>query len=334
LPPLATAEVRFFTGRQRYHLEIWAEKSTMNDVLTPLCSLYHVNLMTASGELSITQVHDGAQRIIASGKPARILYLSDFDPAGQDMPVSAARKLEWFLSSTHSPLADQLAGADIRLRPVVLTQAQCVQYGLPRTPIKESDKRKEGFEDRFGDGATELDALEALYPGRLADIMRDGIRPYWDWELDKRVREAQAALERHLRERLHAVRAEHQAAIDAIRSEYDRLSRDYTPQVDALNAEFAPRLAAINEQYAPQVADLNEQLREHWEALQTAWREEIEGINLDDWPIPEAEDAYENDEDDPPLYASGRDYETQLDAYKAFQGRADDDSASSSSRTM
>ena len=29
--------------RQRYHLEIWCEKSTMNDVLVPLCQRYGIN---------------------------------------------------------------------------------------------------------------------------------------------------------------------------------------------------------------------------------------------------------------------------------------------------
>jgi hypothetical protein len=53
-PDMPSVDVRNYEGRQRYHLEIWGEKSTMNDVLIPLCSRYQVNLMTGSGELSIT----------------------------------------------------------------------------------------------------------------------------------------------------------------------------------------------------------------------------------------------------------------------------------------
>ena len=41
---------------QRYHIEIWAEKTTMNDVLLPLCQRYGVNLITGAGEQSLTSV--------------------------------------------------------------------------------------------------------------------------------------------------------------------------------------------------------------------------------------------------------------------------------------
>jgi hypothetical protein len=39
---------------QRYHVEVVCEKSTMNDVLIPLCERYGMNLQTGAGELSIT----------------------------------------------------------------------------------------------------------------------------------------------------------------------------------------------------------------------------------------------------------------------------------------
>jgi hypothetical protein len=39
------------------------------------------------------------------------------------------------------------------------------QYRLPRTSIKPSELRKQRFEDTFGTGAVELDALETLHPG-------------------------------------------------------------------------------------------------------------------------------------------------------------------------
>ncbi len=39
-PELPTYQVRDFKGTQRYHLEVWCEKSTMNDVLVPLCRSY------------------------------------------------------------------------------------------------------------------------------------------------------------------------------------------------------------------------------------------------------------------------------------------------------
>jgi hypothetical protein len=67
---------------QRYQVEIWCEKSTMNDVLMPLGRGYGVNIVTGVGEMSTTMCEALVNRALASDRPVRILYLSDFDPAG------------------------------------------------------------------------------------------------------------------------------------------------------------------------------------------------------------------------------------------------------------
>ncbi len=149
---------------QRYHVEIWCEKTTMNDVLLPLCQRYGINLITGSGELSLTACVNVVKRALVSGRPVRILYLSDFDPAGASMPVAVARKIEHVLHTGRHDLK-------IQVRPIVLTLDQCERYRLPRKPIKDTERRAEVFEARFGEGATELDALEALHPGELARIL-------------------------------------------------------------------------------------------------------------------------------------------------------------------
>ena len=88
------------------------------------------------------------------------------------MPVSIARKIEHILRRDgHDDL-------DIRLDPLVLTASQVSRYGLPRIPIKDSDQRKGHFEARFGAGATELDALEAIRPGELARIIEERVEVY------------------------------------------------------------------------------------------------------------------------------------------------------------
>ncbi|MGH9897206.1 MAG: hypothetical protein ACREA0_35465, partial [bacterium] len=115
-----------------YHVEIWCEKSTMNDVLLPLCRLHRMNLVTGVGEMSITAVKRLIERI---GKPTRILYISDYDPAGQSMPVAVARKIEFILHQDEQE-------ADIRLYPLALTPEQIHRFHLPRIPIKESESRK------------------------------------------------------------------------------------------------------------------------------------------------------------------------------------------------
>jgi hypothetical protein len=166
---------------QGYHVEIWCEKSTMNDILLPLAQEYdNVNVITGTGEISTTHCYNLVQRAEASGRPVRILYISDFDPGGMSMPVAAARKIEFFIRCDNLDL-------DVQVRPIVLTHDQCIEYRLPRTPIKETEARGARFEARFGEGATELDALEALHPGVLRQLLQDEIARYHDGDLDDRV---------------------------------------------------------------------------------------------------------------------------------------------------
>src|SRR5579863_4599433 len=187
-PALPTYDTRNFAGEQRYHIEVGCEKSTMNDVLIPLCERYSANLQTGSGELSITATLALAQRLQQASRPARIFYVSDFDPAGQSMPVAVSRKLEYFV---HRYGLD----VDVRVFPVVLTLDQVRSYQLPRTPIKETERRRFGFEERYGEGAVELDALEALYPGQLQILLGQYLDYYYDATLGNRVYEVQSALE-------------------------------------------------------------------------------------------------------------------------------------------
>src|SRR5207253_2294776 len=67
---------------QGYHLEIWIEKSTMDDVIHPIARTYGAVLVTSIGFQSMTRVIQLLHRVNEAGKPARVFYLSDFDPAG------------------------------------------------------------------------------------------------------------------------------------------------------------------------------------------------------------------------------------------------------------
>src|SRR5262249_23654378 len=146
--------------------EVWIEKSTQNDWLVPLCKKRGVNLVQGIGEQSEVRSRQLAERADVYAVPARIIYISDFDPGGRSMPKAVARKVEFTL---HKFALD----VDLQLIPLALSPDQCSHYKLPRTPIKESEKRKDKFEETFGVGATELDALEALYPGELARLLNE-----------------------------------------------------------------------------------------------------------------------------------------------------------------
>jgi hypothetical protein len=207
------------TAPQLYHLEIWVEKTTVNDVLLPLAQQYHFNLITGIGELSATHCRHFVDRAVQSKRPVRVLYISDFDPGGLSMPVAVARKIEFEISKRGLDL-------DVQLRPIVLTHEQCIKNSLPRTPIKETERRATRFEERFGEGATELDALEALRPGLLRQIVLDEVLRYWNPRHDDEVSETCDDIDNRCAVITRNAHDQHRSEIDALREDWQRIAAE------------------------------------------------------------------------------------------------------------
>jgi hypothetical protein len=273
---------------QRYHVEIWAEKTTQNDILEPIAQRYGINLITGAGELSYTACSRLMRRIEEIGRPTRILYISDFDPSGENMPVSVARKVEYFIRKNELDL-------DVQVRPIALTKEQCEEYRLPRVPLKTNNKsniaRAERWEEKHGEGATELDALEALHPGSLRQIVEAEIDRYHDHDLEAGVNEEAAGIEAEIDDTNESVQAE------------------FEDQIEEIKAEFEDLKARVESLYL----DMDTRLREE--------APDLEGI---DWPEPA-----DGDDDDDPLYCSSRDYVEQIERYKLHQGKPIDGPARS-----
>ncbi len=270
---------------QPYHIEIWTEKSTMNDVIIPLCSRYNVNLLNGVGEISITHCEMLVQRIKYNWKPCRIFYVSDFDPGGQSMPVAAARKIEYFVRK-HD------LNQDIEVTPVVLTKQQCVDYKLPRTPIKESETRGAVFEEKHGEGATELDALEALYPGELRKTLEKHILQHYDTRLSYKIDDTRG----HINAQLHEI---WNAVIDKYEGEYNDLNSQYH--------EFKNSIEERADELQDKIDDLYSRMKNDMQARMPEY-------DVDVLPEPEISGG-----DGKPLYSSERTYVAQIQAYKQFQ---------------
>jgi hypothetical protein len=310
-----------------YHVELWCEKSTVNDVIMPLAARYGLNFQGAVGEVSITLCRDLAARVRANGdRPSRIFYISDFDVAGQSMPVAAARKLQWFLNESGEDL-------DVRLHPIVLTHEQCVEYRLPRTPFSDTDRRAARFEARYGEGRTELDALEALHPGELRKILMQEIERFHDpdasaaWE--EMMASAQEGLDGIRQEivapyrgmaidsaaRLESLRGQIEEIEEEARMELESRLAGLREQVEEIQADVQTHLAARLEGAAQQIEEIqadvaaqNDDIRQELEAA----KPDIEDMGLepreaDEWPDP--------------LFDSTRDYEEQIACYKQYQGK-------------
>jgi hypothetical protein len=355
LPGLALAHPPSIT--ERYMLEIWVEKTTMNDVIVPLGERLHVNVITGAGDMSATQCEQFVERARRSGKPVRVLYVSDFDPSGLNMPVAVARKIEFALHN--------LSGKkpDVQVRAIALTAAQCVEYQLPRVPLKESERRAAKWEARHGAGATELDALEAIHPGALARILRDEITRYRDETIDRRIRDAAAEFRRQLETVNTEIRARHadeigevEAAIRAAEVEIGQMREELAAVVDPMREELAnmtnrirQELTTLADRMRQELAQTTEQLQEEAERVIAPMREALEhalerigervtqiGYNLRGLAEPiinkmqtalsQAAPTYDwpqpiAQEDDDPLYDSKRGYIQQLDRFRAHQGK-------------
>jgi hypothetical protein len=287
-------ELKDFHSIQRYHLEIWCEKSTMNDILKGLVIKHHGTLLFGKGELSITAANQAIARFREIGKPVRIFYVSDFDPAGVCMPVSMSRKLEYFVRKYGEDL-------DIKLFPVVLTYQQTKEYPrLLGAPVKESEKRKAGFDAKYGDkSAIELDALEALYPGELKRILEREMSRYTDDTLYSRVTAFHREHAAKLSEIQKSVYAEHADDMQSVEDESAKLEDEWQaiigPFTEKLNAHIGRRV-------------------EVWQAIRDDLEENQPEVSEDDLP-----EAVEADEREGALYDSSRDYLAQNDVYQAYK---------------
>ena len=283
LPELPRLELIEPVIEQRFLVEIWAEKTTMNDILVPLAEQYGINVVTGAVELSLTACHLLIERAKVDGRPVRILYISDFDPAGRSMPVAVAGKIEFFICTEHPEL-------DVQVRPVILTAEQCEQYRLPRTPIKDTEQRAAVFEARHGEGATELDALEAVHPGELRRILVSEIERYFDVTLESQIDEC----------------------AQGIHDELDEIN-------ERVHARYALRIKPLMDQFrslTKKMSQLRKKAEPLWHAFQDRLQAEAPDISDFDWPEP-----HEGDEDPEPLFDSLRGYVDQIDVYKAHQGK-------------
>jgi hypothetical protein len=243
-----------------------------------------------------------ARRARESGKPVRVLYLSDFDPAGDKMPAAIARQIEFWL-----PL--YVPGAEVKLTPLGLTRAQVVAYALPTIPIKDSDSRKGNFEKKHGGGAVEVDALEALYPGELARIVRAALDPYIDPTLADRLFVAGGQ------------------AQDRIADEWE----DDTLQVRTRLAEVETEAQAIYGRYEQELDELRQRLEQELAPVRATLdelRQEVDLAQATFAPtFPARPQSTARPGEAPWLYESQRTYLEQLGAYKSHgnSGAEDED---------
>lgn len=273
-----------------FHTEVWCEKG-LPDYIHRVCEDRGVNVVVeGQGDLSLTIAQEFAGRVQAAGKPAVVLYLSDFDPKGDNMATAMAGKLAWLKhlgELEHRVVVEQLA----------VTKDQVRDLDLPRKPIPESAHTGTGgkaydtlvtdWEQRKGAGQTELNVLEN-YPDLYERIVTDGLAPYTDPDIE---RANELAIEQWRAEAVDAL-------AEAIRE--SGLLGD-VDELEEWIATFNDRLAdaeAILE-------DLEEQVTEGYYREWLVRRQQaVESADLPVVEVPEGEGTFPED----PLYDSDREY--------------------------
>ena len=124
-----------------------------------------------------------ADSAVRDGRPMVVFHFSDCDPAGWQMPISLSRKLQ-------ALKAVEFGDLEFQVHRVGLTPDQVREYGLPSTPLKDTERRADKWMQATGVEQTEIDALAALQPELLQRIAEESIAPFYDDTLHDRVRQA------------------------------------------------------------------------------------------------------------------------------------------------
>jgi hypothetical protein len=270
---------------QPYHLEVWAEKTTANDILIPLCEEFGANYISGAGYMSITAVVQLLRdRVEKLKKPVRIFYISDYDKSGENMPRQMSRQTQFW---TDVYAADH----DIKVEPIVLTAQQARRY----PPAPDSNK-------------VELDAMLELDPDRFYTIVREHLSEYRDFDLQGEVAEAE-------REAEEEVDAAIETALEDELEELEEIKRDVEKIYKAYRGPLKRLALELNRELRPYDKRL--------ETLQLAVEEKLGEIHLHLPELPEGEIGSEADEERQWLYSSYRDYLDQLEVYKERKGKAE-----------
>ena len=234
---------------QPYTLIFAGEKSSLAPVVQPIADRMNAGMFFPTGEMSDGLIWQMVQAINVFERPAVVLYLSDFDPSGFTMPKNVARKLQAMETLGH-------LGEPVTVHATCLTMAQCVDLNLPSTPIKATDKRADKWIEATGREQTEIDALAALNPEALQEIILADAMVYFDdtlrtrWfraKADFEAEQTKALQERIGEEEMAAMREIMAVKLETIQAEMDALASAASIDADLYDVPaFEPPMAEVS----------------------------------------------------------------------------------------
>jgi hypothetical protein len=156
---------------QPYTIELWSEAGGMVYQLHAVARDYSIPVYSAGGFASLSATHEIAERAVGRDVPTVILHVGDFDPSGVSIFTAMMEDAAAFVEGDRT-----IRTLEIIPVRVALTAEQVETYGLPTAPAKPSDTRS-----RTWAGGT--CQLEALPPDVLADLVREAIGEWFDFDI-------------------------------------------------------------------------------------------------------------------------------------------------------
>jgi len=173
---LKSRYVRRFWDSQPVYCEVWVEKDALSQVLAEAVYPFNTIVAPSRGYSSYTYLLEAAGRITrycSDGKDAIILDFRDHDPSGFDMSRDLQNRLDKYCGwpdYVKAKLAKvKYERREVEVRRIALTYDQVKQYSLIPNPVKQADRRSNGYVSQYGDQCWELDAIE---PNELITLCR------------------------------------------------------------------------------------------------------------------------------------------------------------------
>lgn len=170
---------------QDQHIEVWCEAGGMVPQLTRVTFPWGISVKSAGGFLSVTAMHETAEAIAEREVPTVLLHIGDFDPSGDSIFQVIEEDIGSFVMGM---------GCDFMQfnpRRLAVLPEQIGEYGLETAPPKLSDSRTPKWElENMEDTAQ----AEAFPPDVLANLLKEAIEGYFDFDILERV-ESQESME-------------------------------------------------------------------------------------------------------------------------------------------
>ena len=140
------------------NVEVWCESRSIAGVLQTECQRLAVSLYPCGGFSSATLGYEAAEQINRAGRPAAVLYVGDYDPAGLLIDQALERELREHLE------------VELEFRRLAINQEQIEAFDLPTKPRKASDRRRLDVQETV--------EAEAMPAADLRRLVREAVESY------------------------------------------------------------------------------------------------------------------------------------------------------------